>query len=200
MSLVLTIAISAILISGCSKKEPTPQPTTNETEKPVTAEPAPEPVPVVKGQSGRKAAPLDGLTYVKGDPVTFTEGEIYVVEFWATWCPPCRVSIPHLTKIQKQFKDKGVTVIGISNEDLETVKSFVAKQGDNMNYTVAVDTGRKASAGYMRAYNQQGIPTAFIVDGSGNIAWFGHPMNDLDAELTKLVNDAANAETLAVNQ
>ena len=196
MSLVLTIAISAILINGCSKKEPDPQPADNEADKPAAVKPA----PVVKGQSGRKAAPLDGLTYVKGDPVTFTEGEIYVVEFWATWCPPCRVSIPHLTKIQKQFKDKGVTVIGISNEDLETVKSFVAKQGDNMNYTVAVDTGRKASAGYMRAYNQQGIPTAFIVDGSGNIAWFGHPMNDLDAELTKLVNDAANAETLAVNQ
>ena len=187
MSLVLTIAISAILISGCSKKEPTPQPTTNETEKPVTAEPAPEPAPVVKEQIAQKAAPLEGLTYVKGDPVTFTEGEIYVVEFWATWCRPCWVSIPHLTKIQKQFKDKGVTVIGISNETVNTVRPFVEKMGDNMNYTVAVDTKGKANAGYMQAYNQQGIPTAFIVDGKGNIAWVGHPMDGLDAVLDLIV-------------
>jgi len=59
---------------------------------------------------GDKAASLDGLTYVKGEPVTFKEGKVYVVEFWATWCGPCKTSIPHLTEIQKKYKDKNVTV------------------------------------------------------------------------------------------
>ena len=135
-------------------------------------------------ESEKKAAALDGLTYIKGDAVSLEEGKVYVVEFWATWCPPCKVSVPHLTEIQKQFKDKGVTVIGISNEkNLDTVKSFVASQGEKMNYTVAVDIEGKAVDGYMAAFKQNGIPTAFVVNGRGNIAWVGHPMDGLDEAL-----------------
>jgi len=133
---------------------------------------------------GDKAALLTELTYVKGDPVTFKEGKVYVVEFWATWCGPCRTSIPHLTKVQKQYKDKGVTVIGISNEKkLEKVKNYVTEQGEKMNYTVAVDPERKTSKGYMTAYKQRGIPSAFIVNQKGNIAWVGHPMGEMDGVL-----------------
>ena len=136
-----------------------------------------------------KAASLAGLTYVKGDPVTFKEGSVYIVEFWATWCPPCRKSIPHLTKLQKQFKEKGVTIIGISNEkDLEKVKKYVAKQGGKMDYTVAVDAEHKISNGYMKAYAKRGIPTAFIVNKKGNVAWVGHPMSKMDEVLAKIVD------------
>ncbi|MHC5118508.1 MAG: peroxiredoxin family protein [Planctomycetota bacterium] len=181
-TLILTIAISATLIIGCSKKEP-------------AAEPAPE--TATKSQLGQKAAALEGLTYVKGQPVTLTEGKVYVVEFWATWCPPCRTSIPHLTEIQKQFKDKGVTVIGISNEGVNTVKPFVEKMGDKMDYTVAVDTGGKAGAGYMDAFGQGGIPTAFIVDAKGNIAWVGHPMDGMDEVLALIVAGTYDPEAYA---
>jgi thiol-disulfide isomerase/thioredoxin len=164
-----------------------------------TPEPAAEEAaPAIADKSGQKAAALEGLTYVKGQPVTLTEGKVYVVEFWATWCPPCRVSIPHLTEIQKQFKDKGVTVIGIStdagddrvrtDDDLDTVKAFVAKQGDKMDYTVAWDAKGKADAGYMAIYNPEyTIPFACIVDGKGNIAWFGHPMDGMDEVLALVV-------------
>ncbi|MHC4855697.1 MAG: peroxiredoxin family protein [Planctomycetota bacterium] len=181
-TLILTIAISATLIIGCSKKEP-------------AAEPAPE--TATKSQLGQKAAALEGLTYVKGQPVTLTEGKVYVVEFWATWCPPCRTSIPHLTEIQKQFKDKGVTVIGISNEGVNTVNPFVEKMGDKMDYTVAVDTGGKAGAGYMDAFGQGGIPTAFIVDAKGNIAWVGHPMDGMDEVLALIVAGTYDPEAYA---
>ncbi|MCD6175961.1 MAG: TlpA family protein disulfide reductase [Planctomycetes bacterium] len=132
----------------------------------------------------KQAMPLLGLTWIKGKPVKFQPGEVYVVEFWATWCPPCKASIPHLTEIQKKYKDKGVTVIGITNEtDLGEVKKFVAEQGNKMDYTVAIDKSGRANAAYMRAYRQNGIPSAFVVDGAGRVVWYGPPMGDLDVVL-----------------
>jgi len=59
--------------------------------------------------------------------------------------------------------------------------------GDKMDYTVAVDNERKTSKGYMTAYGQGGIPTAFIVDKQGRIAWLGHPMGDLEKSLDQVV-------------
>ena len=202
-TVLLAIAITAVTF-GCSKKEPAPAPTAPDAPETVTPQdigtPAPAPAETpepTQGQPGQKAAALEGLTFVKGSPVTLTEGTVYVVEFWATWCPPCRESIPHLTEIQKRFKDKGVTVIGISDESSDTVKPFVEKQGDTMNYTVAVDTEGKVNAGYMRAFGQNGIPTAFIVDAKGTVVWVGHPMSGLDEVLAQVVEGTFNAETYA---
>ncbi|MEN8126626.1 MAG: TlpA disulfide reductase family protein [Planctomycetota bacterium] len=147
---------------------------------------------------GQKAASLDGLTYVKGDAVTFEEGTVTIVEFWTTWCGPCKTSIPHLTDIQKKYKDKGVTVIGISDEDdLEKVKAFVTKQGEAMDYTVAVDAQRKVKDGYMKAFGQSAIPKAFIVDGQGNVAWVGHPMAELDDVLPQVIDGTFDAQAYA---
>jgi len=134
---------------------------------------------------GDPAAPLDIKDWVKGTPVDLAAGKgktIYVVEFWATWCPPCRTSIPHLTELQKKFKDKGVVFVGVSDEKTDVVKKFVDKMGDTMDYTVAVDAG-KTSTGYMEAYGINGIPHAFIVDKDGKVVWNGHPMDQLEETL-----------------
>jgi thiol-disulfide isomerase/thioredoxin len=136
---------------------------------------------------GKPAAPLRGLEWVKGKPVQMKKGSVYVVEFWATWCPPCLTSIPHLTELQHQFRDKGVTIIGISNETVSTVKPFIEAQAEKMDYTVAVDTGRQVSKGYMTAFNVRGIPHAFVVGKDGNLLWHGHPMAGLDGVLEKAV-------------
>ena len=138
---------------------------------------------------GDAAKPLDIKEWVKGNAVTLAEGKgktIYVVEFWATWCPPCRTSIPHLTELQKKFKDKGVVFIGVTDEKSDVVKKFVEKMGDKMAYTVAIDAG-KTSAGYMEAFGIGGIPHAFIVDKEGKIVWQGHPMDNLDKALDEIV-------------
>jgi thiol-disulfide isomerase/thioredoxin len=137
--------------------------------------------PAVPTKLGDAAYPLTGLTYVKGEPVTITLGKVYVVEFWATWCPPCRTSIPHLTELRKKYEDKGVVFVGVSNEDVPTVKPFVADMGDKMDYNVAVDTAGAVVNGYMMAFQQNGIPTAFVVDAKGRVVWYGHPMGDLDS-------------------
>jgi thiol-disulfide isomerase/thioredoxin len=137
---------------------------------------------------GDPAAPLAIKEWVKGNPVDVKDGKnIYVVEFWATWCPPCRRSIPHLTEIQKKFKDKGVVVVGVSDEAPATVKPFVQKMAGQMDYTVAIDDGRKSNRGYMLAYGQNGIPHSFIVGKDGKVVWEGHPMDGLDEALARLV-------------
>jgi len=67
----------------------------------------------------RVAAALKISDWVKGKPVDLAAGkgkQVYVIEFWATWCGPCRTSIPHLTELQKKFKDKGVTFVGVSDK------------------------------------------------------------------------------------
>lgn len=136
------------------------------------------------------AAALSIKEWIKGQPVDVTDGKrIYVVEFWATWCGPCRVSIPHLSKIQKEFRDKDVVVIGISDEEPSVVRPFVEKMGGKMDYIVACDDQRQTFTAYMAAYGQGGIPTAFIVGKDGNIQWFGHPMDGLDARLTKYTDE-----------
>jgi len=114
--------------------------------------------------------------WVKGDPVDISSG-VHVLEFWATWCPPCRTSIPHLTEVQEKFAGRGVKIIGVSDEKLGTVEPFVEKMGDKMAYTVAIDGGVKKE--YMDKYNIGGIPHAFVVK-DGEVAWHGHPMAGLD--------------------
>lgn len=130
---------------------------------------------------GDKAPSLTISEWVKGSPVeAFKPGEIYVVEFWATWCGPCIASMPHLSEIQTKLKGKGVTVIGVSAEDpgntLEAVKKMVKEKGEGMAYTVAFDGGAKTSADWMQPAEQMGIPCSFVVDKQGHIAYIGHPM------------------------
>src|SRR5262245_49723397 len=111
--------------------------------------------PARAAQLGDAAAPLEIGEWVKGDAVDLSAvkgKKVVVVEFWATWCGPCRVSIPHLTELQKKYENRGVVVVGVSDEESSKVKPFVDEQGDKMNYTVALDRGGKTSAGYMERY------------------------------------------------
>jgi thiol-disulfide isomerase/thioredoxin len=138
---------------------------------------------------GDPAPKIQTGKWVQGDPVKdFEKGKAYIVEFWATWCPPCRASIPHLNEIYQKYKDKGLIVIGqnCSERDENRVAPFVKQMGDKMTYRVALDDKRSAAEGqmsktWMEAAGQEGIPTAFLVDTKGKIAWIGHPMELKDS-------------------
>lgn len=144
---------------------------------------------------GDPAPKLNVRKFVKGTPVTqFEKGKTYVVEFWATWCGPCRESIPHLTEMAK--KNKAVTFVGVSvwENDQSLVVPFVEKMGAKMDYHVAMDAvpvGQNGQLGamattWMQAAEQNGIPAAFIVNKDSKIAWIGHPMK-MEAPLAKIV-------------
>ena len=139
---------------------------------------------------GDPAPPILVNEMIKGAPVDLAAGkgkQIFIVEFWATWCPPCRETIPHLTKLQKKFRDKGVTIIGISDESAEDVKPFVRKMGRAMEYAVAVDPDHRTYATYMDAYARENIPTAFLVDKEGRVVWVGFPLEGMDEALDKII-------------
>ena len=138
------------------------------------------------------AQPLTGLKWMKGAAVKMKKGSVYVVEFWATWCKPCLQTMPHLSAIQKKYKDKNVTVIGVSNERAAVVAPFVEKQGEKMGYSIAVDFKGDVHNGYMTAYKQQGIPTAFIIDQAQQVVWFGHPLQEMDEVLSLVVAGSFN--------
>jgi len=131
---------------------------------------------------GSPAPALTVEKWVKGAPVAgFEKGKTYVVEFWATWCGPCIAGMPHLSALQRQYREKGVTFIGVTSKDsrgndLPAVEAMVKDKGDGMDYTVAWDTERKTADAYMKAAGQGGIPCCFLVDGTGKIVYIGHPM------------------------
>jgi len=217
----ILILMSIVALGGCAKRpvtgpqarEAVPEPTavapakTEPTIQPAAGVATPEPVTpaaAMPTKIGDAAWPLDGLEFVKGGPVKIEPGKVYIVEFWATWCPPCRVTIPHLTEVAHKYKDKKVVVTGISTEKMDLVKAFVAKQAENMDYNVAVDSTGRVSKGYMGAFGVNTIPHAFVVDQKGRIAWYGHPMDDmervLDGVLAGTFDPAAYARTKAEEQ
>lgn len=141
---------------------------------------------------GGKAPELKILEWAKGAPITLAEiqgaKKVAVVEFWATWCPPCRATIPHLTELQKKYKDT-VVFIGVSAESAETVKSFVEKQAEKMDYHVAIDREHGTTKGFMDAFGIQSVPHAFLVDQEGRIVYHAHPMDSKLADnLDKVIS------------
>ncbi len=128
------------------------------------------------------------------------DGQIYVLEFWATWCGPCLGSMPHLAELQTHYGDS-VRFIGVTSETPETVREFLSGQqsddqtwADVVTYTLACDDNDRTSASYMEAAGQNGIPTAFIINAEGTVVWIGHPMG-MDDPLQQVVDGTYDVES-----
>jgi thiol-disulfide isomerase/thioredoxin len=116
-------------------------------------------------------------------------GRVYVLEFWATWCPPCVQSIPHMIELADKYKDKAVPFIALSTDSSsEPVKKMVKSKG--INYYVGMDNG------LAEKYSVRGIPSAFVIGRSGQVVWQGHPMkSDFETALVKALNAAPSADS-----
>lgn len=149
---------------------------------------------------GSPAPALQISEWVKGSAQSLKAGKgknTFIVEFWATWCGPCRMSIPHLTEMQAKYKDKGLVVIGITDEQPGVVKEFVKKMGDKMEYNVAIDRAEATTKAYMGGFNVSGIPFACVVDKAGLIIWSGNPLDGLDMVIDQVMEgkyDLASAK------
>lgn len=172
---------------------------------------------------GSKAPELDIEHWVQDGngafkPVTkFESGKVYIVEFWATWCGPCIASMPHLSELQTKHRDRGVQIVSISDEDLSTVEEFLKREVQAMPgkpgakddaakdapaktyreltsaYCLTTDPDGSCKEDYMRAAQQNGIPTSFIVGKQGLIEWIGHPM-EIDGPLEAVIDDKWNRD------
>jgi thiol-disulfide isomerase/thioredoxin len=146
---------------------------------------------------GDEAPAVDIAHWLKGSEVeAFEPGRIYVLEFWATWCSPCRASMPHISELQKKYLDYDVTFIGVSDEKLPVVVEFLCKAdkenvlwNEKIGYTLATDPDRSTGDAYMKPAAQQFIPTAFIIGKDTRIEWIGSPMN-MDEALDMVVRGA----------
>jgi thiol-disulfide isomerase/thioredoxin len=147
---------------------------------------------------GDKAPEFKYGTWLKGSPVKeYKKDHLYIFEFWATWCGPCIVSMPHLSEFAKA-NVKNVTVIAVNIwEDksgkvaYETlwpkVTRFVKGMGDKMDFNVVTDTkDQHMGTNWMTAAGQGGIPCSFILK-NGVIQWIGHPVQ-IDS-IVKVVSD-----------
>ncbi len=133
---------------------------------------------------GDKAPPLMIKEWARGDAVDIqadSEKKVHIVEFWATWCPPCKASIPLLTSFQHKY-DKDLVVIGVTDPDdrgntPSAIRRFVKKQGTAMDYHVAIDNNAATKNAYMVAAGAIGIPHAFLIGHDGKLVWQGSPLD-----------------------
>ena len=142
-ALALSVFAAAVLLAGCQRKAPT------------------------TGVGAK--APDFTLTGIDGKAYTLSSfrGRVVVVDFWATWCPPCQASIPVFNRIYETFKGQGVVVLGVSINSspgsMAKIRQFAKDY--KVQYPLLWDNNNVADA-----YGVQSIPTAFVIDKNGNIS------------------------------
>ena len=136
--LLLAIVLLIVLIAGCTEK----------------------------GSQGGSVAPNFTLQDMSGKKVTLSDykGKVVLLEFWATWCPPCRMAIPGLEKLHKAYKEKGLVLLAVSMDQggWDDVRAFIASYG--MTYTVL-----KGDDDVATQYQVRTIPMTLILNREGKI-------------------------------
>jgi TonB family protein len=115
-----------------------------------------------------KDAVAFALKDLNGNPVDLQslKGKVALLNFWASWCGPCLAEMPHIEKLHKDFKDKGLVVLGINyDEEIEVASAFVKNKG--YTFTILPDEGKEVSM----KYGVYSIPQVFIIDRDGKIKW-----------------------------
>lgn len=150
---LILVLFSTMLIYGCEKNN------NQENAAPITED---------MGLNTNSApAPDFTLKDINGKDVKLSDykGKIVIIDFWATWCPPCRKGIPDLIALQKKYKDD-LAVIGISLDQQNTIKDVVPfYKSYGINYPVVYGTGQVVQ----QFGGVEAIPTSFIIDKEGNI-------------------------------
>jgi len=91
------------------------------------------------------------------------QGKVVVVNFWATWCPPCRKEMPDLDALYQRFENEGLVILAISDESVDKVRPFIAEK--NISYPILLDPGRKVN----ELFQVEGIPKSFVYNRDGKL-------------------------------
>jgi len=207
--LALATAVITSAMCGCGRSDvpqPSAAPVETNASDPSTrlAEPVFEPPnrsqPTATSRSSRlalsigdPAPPLRIDHWVTGEPIDQIHADrIYVIDFWASWCGPCLVSMPHFSELQQEYGDQ-VAFVGVTREDIFKVKKFlnqVALSGepwsDVIQYRLASAVSGATHRAYMGAANIKSLPITFVISGDGVVEWIGHPIA-IDTPLKQIV-------------
>lgn len=160
---VAAATLAALLISGCGSKPAA----TDQKEVAGVLEPAPGGVSI-KPVEQRQKAPSFELTDNAGGKATLADykGKILLLNFWATWCTPCKAEIPWFQEFEKKYKDQGFAVLGVSldSDGWDSVKPYIKER--NVTYRMVIGT-ESMSAMYGGVGS---LPTTFMIDREGKIA------------------------------
>lgn len=135
--------------------------------------------PLVQAQEGKKPKEINATKWINSEGVTLAKlkGKVVIVEFWATWCPPCRTTIPHLVALRNKIDKSKLEIVSLTDEPLDKVEKFAKDM--KMNYIV----GCGSTSG--EDYGVNGIPHAYVIGPDGTIKWDGHPMDEAMASTVK---------------
>lgn len=161
-----TAAALALILSGCSQSAPPPsgQVAFENAQKEIASEDEAS----LKPLDTRKPAPTFELKDANGAKVTLADykGKVVLLNFWATWCVPCKAEIPWFQEFDKNFKDKGFAVLGVSldEEGWNTVKPYVEERKITYRMVIGSEEVSTLYGGI------ESLPTTFMIDKDGKIA------------------------------
>jgi len=117
-------------------------------------------------KEGTSAAPAFTLRDLSGREVSLSDfrGRVVLLDFWATWCPPCLLSIPHLNTLYESYKGKGLEILGINLDQGDTDALFAFAERMNITYPILIGTPE-----VIQQYGVNPIPTGFLIDRRGNL-------------------------------
>lgn len=124
---------------------------------------------VQPGSQGERdiAAPAFVLPDLSGTPIRLSDhrGKVVLLNFWATWCPPCRAEMPSMEKLYQAYRDRGLTILAISNDvsGKSVVEPFVRDRG--LTFPILLDP----EGGVFLQYGVRGLPTSYVVDRKGRV-------------------------------
>jgi len=150
----------------------------------------------VKAEKDRKPAPAFALKDADGKTVTLADykGKVVLLNFWATWCAPCKIEIPWFETFQKQYKDQGFAVLGVSldEEGWKVVKPYLDRT--KIEYRILM-----GDATIDQAYGPiEALPTSFLIDRNGHIAAAHSSLVDkaeVEGEIRDLLRVSSGART-----
>jgi len=141
---------------------------------------------------GNESAPSLVLADIRGVEHSLEQyrGKVVVVNFWATWCPPCVEELPSLENAWQRYRQQGLVVLAVSGEESDVVTSFLERLPSEITFPVLIDGDMKSG----NRWQIRGLPTTVVVDRSGDVHWraegqLDFSASDVNKKLLALLDD-----------
>ncbi|MFG0256370.1 MAG: TlpA disulfide reductase family protein [Phycisphaerales bacterium JB043] len=155
---------------------------------------------------GSPAPPLGDVVWHRGEPIeTFEPGNVYLLEFWSTWCLPCLALIPSNNELASKHRDDGLVIIGVHvwpRDSAPSVEAFLHDRATNdslpdVEYAIAEDISDSAMQAYITELHGLGLPASAIIDREGRLAWIGFTNMGMEKALAEILDGTFDLEAEA---